>query len=414
MLFFKLIGESFVFAVSSLTTNRVRSLLSLAGITIGIFAIISVLTVVDSLERKIRDSIESLGSNVIYIQKWPWEFGSEYPWWKYMQRPEANLVEFEEIKRRSEKSLAAAFIASTNKPAQYESFSTENANIVMASHEYENIRTFEIASGRYFSPLESTKGYPRAIIGIEIAKALFGKLNPVGKIIKVAGYKLTVTGVFKKEGKDMFENSSDNTILVPINYARNIIDIRSEMLQPMIMVRSKSNVNIAELNDELRIIMRSARKLKPIEEDNFALNQASFISKGFEPFFKGLNIAGFIIGGFSILVGGFGIANIMFVSVKERTKIIGIQKALGAKRFFILLQFLYESIILSLIGGIVGLGLIYLGTMIFNNSMDFGISLSLFNIILGISISVLIGIISGLAPAYSAAKLDPVKAISTN
>lgn len=413
-LLFKLIKESFIFAVSSLTTNRVRSFLSLAGITIGIFAIISVLTVVDSLERKIRDSIESLGSNVIYIQKWPWEFGSDYPWWKYLQRPEANLIEYEEIKRRSENASAVSFIISANKTAQHEGSSADNASIVMASHEYEDIRTFEIANGRYFSPLESSKGYPRAIIGIDIAKTLFDKKNPVGKTIKVGGYKLLVTGVFKKEGKDMFDNSSDNTVLIPINYARNIIDIRSEMLNPMIMVRAKNTVNIDELSEELRIIMRSARRLRPIEEDNFALNRASLISKGFDEVFKVLNIAGFIIGGFSILVGGFGIANIMFVSVKERTRIIGIQKALGAKRFFILLQFLYESIILSLIGGIVGLGLIYAGTLIANKALDFGISLSLYNIVTGVSISVVIGIISGYAPAYAAAKLDPVKAMSTN
>ncbi len=414
MLFLKLIRESLFFAIRSLTTNRVRSFLSLAGITIGIFAIISVLTVVDSLERKIRDSIESLGSNVIYIQKWPWEFGSDYPWWKYMQRPETTLPEFEEIKRRSEKASAVSFMISTNKPVQYEGFSTENASIIMASHEYENIRSFEITNGRYFSPLESMKGSSRAIIGSEIAKTLFGKLNPIGKIIKVSGYKLIVTGVFKKEGTNMLDNSTDNAVLIPVNFARNIIDVRSEMLDPMIMVCTKNGVNIEELIDELQIIMRSVRRLKPIEEDNFSLNRASLISKGFDSVFSVLNIAGFIIGGFSILVGGFGIANIMFVSVKERTKIIGIQKALGAKRYFILLQFLYESIILSLIGGIVGIALIYVGTIIANYLTDFNIALSPSNIITGISISVVIGIISGYAPAYSAAKLDPVKAISSN
>lgn len=414
MLFLKLIKESLFFATGSLATNRVRSLLSLAGITIGIFAIISVLTVVDSLERKIRTSIESLGSNVIYIQKWPWEFGSDYPWWKYMQRPESSLPEYEEVKRRSESASAVAFFLSTNKPVQYESFSADNAGIVMASHEYEEIRSFEISRGRYFSPPESMNGSARAIIGCDIAKTLFGYKNPVGKIIKVGGYKLTVTGVFKKEGKDMFENSTDNVVVIPVNFARNIIDIRNERLEPMIMVKARDGVNIDELTEELRVIMRSVRRLKPVEEDNFSLNRASLISKGFDEVFKVLNLAGFVIGGFSILVGGFGIANIMFVSVKERTRIIGIQKALGAKRYFILLQFLYESIILSLIGGIVGIALIYTGTLAVNYFMDFDISLSPGNVITGISISVIIGIFSGYAPAYAAAKLDPVKAISSN
>ncbi|MBI5219542.1 MAG: ABC transporter permease [Bacteroidia bacterium] len=414
MLFLKLIKESLFSAVSSLTTNRVRTFLSLLGITIGIFAIISVFTVVDSLERKIRESIESLGSNVIYIQKWPWEFSNDYPWWKYINRPLPNLNEYEEIKRRSEKAEASALMISTSRTVQYGGNSADNAVIIAASHEYEDIRTFDIEKGRYFSPIESVKGRPTAIIGVDIAKALFSKQNPTGKIIKLAGFKLMVVGVFKKEGSSMFNNSVDNQVLIPINYARNIIDLRSDFLDPMIMVRAKAGISTLELTDELRGIMRSIRKLKPLEEDDFALNRASMISQGFDQLFKVVDLSGFFIGILSILVGGFGIANIMFVSVKERTKIIGIQKALGAKRFFILNQFLYEAIILSLIGGIVGLLLIFTGTVFIRYYTDLEIALSANNIILGILISGVVGLLSGLIPAYAAAKLDPVKAMGSN
>ncbi|HBX49638.1 MAG TPA: ABC transporter [Bacteroidales bacterium] len=412
MIFLNQIKESLFFAINSLTTNKVRTFLSLLGITIGIFAIISVFTIVDSLERKIRDSIESLGSNVIYIQKWPWEFGSDFPWWKYMNRPVANIDEYEEIKKRSKKASAVSFIVSTSKSVQYESNATENTTILCTSHEYDQIRTFEIERGRYFSPIESIKGSNKAIIGETIAKALFDKLNPIGKNIKIAGNKLTVIGVFKKEGQDLFDNSVDDLVLVPVNYAKKILDLNNEMLNPMIMVRSVQGVDLLELSDEIKGIMRSVRRLKPIEEDDFALNRASLISQGFDQLFKVVHLAGLVIGGFSILVGGFGIANIMFVSVKERTKIIGIQKALGAKKIFILLQFLYESIILSTIGGAVGLFLIFIGTLITNQLTEFTIALSAGNIITGLTISAVIGIVSGYAPAYAAARLDPVKAIS--
>lgn len=414
MLMLKLIRESFLFAVNSLTTNKLRTFLSLLGITIGIFAIISVFTVVDSLEKKIRDSIESLGSSVVYIQKWPWEFGSEYAWWKYMNRPQPGLKDFEILKAKSQKASDFAFVVSARRPVQYEKNTASNASIEGASHEYDNIRNFEISKGRYFSTIESAKGYAKAVIGESISKELFGKLNPVGRTIKVDGFKVMVVGVFKKQGKDMFENSIDNVVLLPINFVRNLVDVKSESLNPMIMAKSAEGVSTFELIEELRGIMRSARRLKPIEDDNFALNRTSMISQAFDQVFGVINIAGLVIGGFSILVGGFGIANIMFVSVKERTKIIGIQKSLGAKRYFILLQFLYESVILSLFGGIIGILLIFLGTVAANNLTEFEISLSTNNIVTGILISICIGVISGYAPAYSAAKMDPVKAIASN
>jgi len=408
-----LLKESLIFAYTSLILNKLRTFLSLLGITIGIFAIISVFTVIDSLESSIRTSLESLGDDVVYIQKWPWEFSNDYPWWKYMKRPVPKLDELAEIQKRTQKTEAAAFMVHATKTVQYLNNSASNTFLIGASHDYDQIWSFEIASGRYFSPIESERGINRAIIGADLASDLFENVDPLGRDIKIMGRKIQIIGVFKKEGKSM-DQSMDKAILLPVNYARTIIDIRDEMVEPFIMVKAKKGISNAEMMDEIKGIMRSIRRLKPLAEDDFALNRASLIIKQFESIFSVINFAGMIIGGFSIIVGAFGIANIMFVSVKERTNIIGIQKALGAKNRFILFEFIYESVILSLIGGIIGLFLIFIAILIANNSIDMDFALTFKNILVGIGISVTIGIVAGIVPAYLGSRLNPVEAINTN
>ena len=414
MLFLTLFKESFLFAVQALVTNKLRSFLSLLGITIGIFAIISVFTMTDSLEKKLRDSVKSLGDNVIYIQKWPWTFGPDYPWWKYMSRPVPNISELDQVQKASQKGEVFAFMVSANGTAKYKNNSVENSNILCVSHQYDQIRSFEISAGRYFSESESAGGRAICIIGNTIADGLFGMEDPVGKEIKIRGSKLTVVGVLKKEGESMLGNNVDTQILVPVNYARNLIDMRNDRFEPVILVKAKPGIPNDELIDELTGIMRGIHELKPVMDDDFAMNQTSMISNQVGDLFNVVGIAGWIIGGFSILVGGFGIANIMFVSVKERTNLIGIQKSLGAKNYFVLLQFLAESVMLSVIGGVIGLALIYAGTFVVEAAMEMEISLTQSNIILGITISALIGVVSGFVPAYNASQLDPVEAIRTN
>lgn len=368
----------------------------------------------DSLEFKLRDSVKSLGDNVIYIQKWPWTFGPDYPWWKYMNRPVPNISELDEVRRVCLKGESFAFMVSARGTAKYRSNSVENSDLQCVSHEYDKIRSFEIVNGRYFSETESSSGRAVCIIGNTIAEGLFESEDPIGKTIKVRDSKLAVIGVLKKEGESMIGSNVDTQVLIPINYARNIVDLRSDRFEPVILVKAKQGVSNDELIDELTGIMRGIRKLKPIAEDDFALNQTSMLSAQVGDLFNVVGIAGWIIGGFSILVGGFGIANIMFVSVKERTNLIGIQKSLGAKNYFILLQFLAEAIMLSIIGGIIGLLLIYGGTFIVESLMEMEVNLTQSNIILGLTISALIGVVSGFVPAYNASQLDPVEAIRTN
>jgi putative ABC transport system permease protein len=409
-----LVKESLLFAWQSLAANKLRSFLSLLGITIGIFAIILVFTIVDSLENNIRGSIKTLGNNVVYVQKWPWLFGPDYPWWKYINRPTPQYYELDELQQRCKSTEALAYRLGARKTVKYKSNSVQNAVISGVSHDFYKIKSFELSAGRYFSQNETDAGYHVALIGAEIAAGLFPNEDPIGKEIKISGQKATVIGLIKKEGESLLGNSFDYQAMIPFNFARYVMDTKSENSDPAIYAKARPNVTNAEMMDELTGLLRGIRRLKPLAEPNFALNETSLISKGFDGLFEVIGLAGWIIGGFSILVGGFGIANIMFVSVRERTNLIGIQKSLGAKNIFILVQFLGESVLLSTIGGFFGLLFTYLMTFLGQSVMHMEISLTGTNIILGFTISVLIGIISGFIPAYDASQLDPVEAIRSN
>ncbi len=413
-MFFLLFKESLLFAWQSLIANKLRSFLSLLGITIGIFAIILVFTIVDGLENNIRGSIQSLGNNVVYVQKWPWDFGSDYPWWKYINRPIPQYYELDELQKRCKTTEAIAYRMGARKTVKYKSNSIQNSVVAGISHDFYKIKNFDLSSGRYFTQSETEAGYHVCLIGDAIAKGLFPNEDPLGKQIKISGYKATVIGTLKKEGESLLGISFDYQIITPFNFARYFMDTKSENADPSIYCKAKPNITNAEMMDDLTGLLRGIRKLKPLAEPNFALNETSLLSKGFDSLFDIIGMAGWIIGGFSILVGGFGIANIMFVSVRERTNLIGIQKSLGAKNLFILIQFLSESVLLSTVGGFFGLLLTYVITYLGKDAIEMDISLTGTNIILGFTISILIGIISGFIPAYSASQLDPVEAIRSN
>ena len=414
MIFLRILGESFQFALHALRVNKLRTILSLLGITIGIFTIISVFTLVDSLERNIRSSISNLGSDVVYVQVWPWgASGGEYAWWKFFQRPEPSYREFQSLEKRLTTTQSICFAFGMGKTVKYESNSIENATLLPATHDFHDIWSYDLADGRYFSPVESKSGVPAAVLGAEVAEGLFGEENPVGKEIKLMGRQVRVIGVFERQGQSLVGQNIDEFIILPMNFVRGIMNVNNQN-GAYIMALAAPGIEVEEMKDELRGVMRSLRKLKPKADDNFALNEISVLTAGMDALFGVISGAGLVIGLFSILVGGFGIANIMFVSVKERTHQIGVQKSLGAKNYFILAQFLSESVVLCIIGGSIGLLLIYLtllGLDIFDVIEGFEIKMTLNNVMMGIFWSAAIGIISGFIPAWMASRLNPVDAL---
>jgi putative ABC transport system permease protein len=412
-MFFRLFKEGFLFAISSIMVNKFRTFLSLFGITIGIVSIISVFTVLDWMEKSVRDTIASMGDNVVYVEKWPWSFNNpNLAWWDMIKWPPIAMDDYNAILNKSTKSESACLTVYQSEPVKYKKNVAPEATVAATTPEFKDIRTFEIDKGRYFSQFEAASGKNVAIIGSEVAKNLFAEADPIGKVITIAGFKTTVIGVIKKEGKGGIADSGmDEITIIPVNFGKTFINFRNRFVESQLMVKAKPGINISELSDETTMILRASRRLQPEAISTFSVNQASMITQGFNSVFAGINLAGWFISGLAIIVGGFGIANIMFVSVRERTNQIGIQKALGAKRPFILMQFLTESVLLSIIGGVVGLILVFIGTLFINYLYDLNMYLTSGNIIMAIVISGVIGIIAGYAPAWSAAKMDPVEAI---
>ncbi len=413
-LIIKLILESFRFAWNALTSNLLRTFLSLLGVTIGIFAIISVFTLVDSLETSIKSSLSFLGTNNITVDKFPYEFGNgQYPWWKYVQRPNPTYNEYQFL--TSSLTNASDLTISANRggvTAKYKSSSSTGVNLMGVVYEHKNVFEIPIVNGRYFTPDEASSGRNVAVIGHRIKDDLFQDLEPLGRQIKIKGLNFYIIGVMEEEGESFIGTPShDDQIYLPFKSFSKLYRVaRRYGIQPTITLKGfEEDIGLVELESELRGLMRIKRGLKPKEGDSFALNRPEAISNFIGSTFDIIGIAGWVIGGFSILVGGFGIANIMFVSVRERTSIIGIQKSLGAKNYFILFQFLFEAIFLSVLGGAFGILLVYLLSFISLGSLDLVLTIS--NIFLGIGVSASVGVISGIVPAAMASRLDPVIAI---
>ncbi|MEQ8582122.1 MAG: ABC transporter permease [Marinoscillum sp.] len=414
MLIIRLILESFRFAWNALRMNILRTTLSLLGVTIGIFAIIAVFTLVDSLERSIKDSLNFLGTNNINVEKWPYGFGGgPYPWWKYMQRPYPTYDEYKFLKDNVKNAQGLSiFTVRGGVTAKYESSSSVDLDLLGVVHGHKDVYEIPIEKGRYFTPQEAEAGRNVVIIGYRSATELFPDQNPVGKSIKIKGLKYHVIGVIKEEGDGFLgAPSNDENVYMPYkSFLKIYYSGQRSGVESHITVKGlDKDIGLVELEAELRGLMRKKRSLKPKEEDTFALNRPEAIANFIGSTFDVIGLAGWVIGGFSILVGGFGIANIMFVSVRERTHIIGIQKSLGAKNYFILFQFLFESVFLSVIGGGIGILLVWLLSFVSLGSLELVLSLS--NIVLGLGVSAIIGMASGIIPAAMAARLDPVIAI---
>jgi len=415
-IFLKLLVESIRFAWQVLTTNVLRTMLSLLGVTIGIFMIISVFTFVDSLERNIRDSLDFLGSNVITVDKFPFDPQPDYPWWKYFRRQNNRYSEFEFLSENLQNAAAVTIVASRSTTVKMKNSSLSGIDIYGITFDYKDVYDVPIETGRYFTTQEIESGRNVALIGDEVAKSLFKNEDPIGKEVKVRGYKVRIIGVLEREGESLFGTpSNDDRVYLPYKMFTKMYYIgRRFGLNPQIAVKGlESDVGLVELQNEMEGTIRRMRGLRPKTVSDFSLNRPEAIVGLLDGIFDFLTRAGIVIGGFSILVGGFGIMNIMFVSVQERTKIIGIQKSLGAKNYFVLFQFLFESIFLCLLGGGLGVGLVFLLTLIIPTGA-LELSLSFKNILIGVGSSTAIGVASGIIPSAKAARMDPVEAMRSS
>lgn len=414
MLFFQLTWESFRFAITALKANITRTILSLLGVTIGIFAIIAVFTLVDSLENNIKSSFSFLGTNVMRVDRFPFASGpQDYPWWKYFRRPPGTLSEYKFLEERLKSAEAVTISASASTTVQAGSNAYQGMQLSGVEYTYPDVYDLPLEEGRFFLESEINSSRNLAIVGRKIANTLYPNLPILGKEIKIKGIKFTVIGVFEEEGEGLFDApSKDEACVIPYGAFSKMFYTGKNGIEPTIAAKGREeDIGLVALENELTGLVRAKRGLKPTEEDNFALNKTEFIQNAIGSIFDVISIAGWVIGGFSILVGGFGIANIMFVSVRERTNIIGIQKSLGAKNYFILFQFLFESVFLSLIGGATGILIVFGLSFIQLGSLE--LILSFKNIVLGLGVSSIIGVVSGIVPATLAARMDPVEAIRT-
>jgi len=411
LLYLRLLRESFGFAVNALRNNKLRTLLSLLGVTIGIFSIIAVLAAVDSLDRKIKKDLSSLDKNTMYLTRV--SFGpSNLPRWKTEQFPDVTYDEFQALKRSviSAENLCFQLFAG-RQSIKFENETVNDVNVVPVTYEFTDIQTLEFETGRFFNEPESNSGAAVVVLGFEVAKSLFGSSDPIGKDVRIYGQRFTVIGVTQKQGAGMFGESNDISAFFPSNFLRRMYGDNNKTMLPVVIVKPGDNID--ETKAEIAQKLRMIRGIKADQEDNFFINVLSGLTDMIDGIVGQMNMFGWIISGFSLLVGGFGIANIMFVSVKERTNLIGIQKSLGAKNRFILFQFLFEAVILSVIGGLIGLFLVWIITVILTNLLEFDFILGMGNVILGTTLAAAIGLVSGILPAISASRLDPVEAIRT-
>lgn len=413
LLYLRLLSESFTFAMNALRNNKLRTMLSLLGVTIGIFSIIAVLAAVDSLDKKIKADLNTLDKNTMYLKRQP--FGpSEIPRWKRDQFPDVNYEEFQYLKSNVNdiENMCYQYFMFSNESVKHGGKTVSTINVVPVTYEFSDIQRMEINNGRFFNEAESNAASAVVVLGHNVAEGLFDNVDPIGKSVRIYGQNVKVIGVTKKKGQSIgLGDSDDDSVFIPVNFVRRLYGDNSKNFLPVILIKPNEGVDIDAVKGEISQKLRNLRGIKEGEIDNFFLDVLSGFTDLIDGFIGTLKTGGWIISGFSLLVGGFGIANIMFVSVKERTSLIGIQKSLGAKNRFILFQFLFEAVILCVIGGIIGLFMVWIIAQILTKVLDFEFVLSASNMILGTSLAAIIGLIAGILPAISASKLDPVEAI---
>ncbi|MBX2931193.1 MAG: ABC transporter permease [Chitinophagaceae bacterium] len=407
----KILWNSFRMAMLELKVHKLRTLLSLFGIAIGIFCIIGVLATISSLEHYIKSNIEKLGRNTIYIQKIPWGPHDENtPWWKYQKRPELTSFEGKELKKRSKLVSNVAYSMFYTSNVSYGNVEVNNIQWAGVTEDFDKILSVEVEYGRYLSSAEFERGTNSVVIGYTVATDLFGSAEyAVGKLISIGKKKGIIVGTLKEQGSSIDGWQFDDKIIVPHLFCKQVAD--EKYAGGFIIAKANESYAVEDVKDELTSILRTIRKVSPTEENNFALNDISATADPLKAFFSQVTIGGWAIAGLSLIVGAFGVANIMFVTVRERTSQIGLKKALGAKSRTILTEFLLESAFLCVVGGLIGLLMVWLLTLFISSVLPFPIFIAPNIILLAFNICVVLGVLSGIIPASIAAKMNPVVAI---
>lgn len=410
-----IISTSVTQALGELRSNRLRTTLSLLGIAIGIFCIVAVKAVLNSMEEKIRENMSSLGSDVLYISRRPWmPEGGEYKWWEYLKRRPLSLTELRAIQHQVPAAeVATICYAKPSAALKAGDESLDGVTVYAVMPGFEKLQNVEIDQGRYLGTAALETGSNDVVIGHSVYESLFGGRSALGKSLKLDGRSFNIVGRLRKEGQNMAGFDFDNSVIISYATASAMYDVSAQDWNndPNILVKAKKDVSVNELEDEVTGVLRALRKVRPGAPANFSVNRLSEVSERLTQVFGVVNVIGGVIGLFSLLVGAFGIANIMFVTVRERTKVIGLKKAIGARRSVILTEFLVEAITLCIIGGAVGILLVYLLSLGLSRAADFPVRLSIENIAFGVGISALVGTVAGLVPAIVASRLNPVVAI---
>jgi putative ABC transport system permease protein len=407
-----IIWTSFKMAMQEFRSNKLRTFLSLLGITFGIFCIISVLSTISSMQLAVNKDLKALGTKTIYIDKWQYTAGPDYPWWKYVKRPSPKFEELRLLKMKVPDAAHISFEMETQDKVEYGDNSLTGVSYYGNTEDFDKIQQVTIGAGRYFQQVDFDQGSAFVVLGYRIAERLFSRPEKaLGQMVKLKGDKQAIViGVIEKQGQSLIGGwDYDNSILLTYAFMKQMI--REENANPKMLVQASASMSMEALSDELKGAMRSIRKLSPTQEDNFALNNIDNLSKFFDPIFRGMNIGGWAIAALSLVVGMFGVANIMFVTVRERTSQIGLKKAIGAKRGVILTEFLLESAFLCVIGGLIGMVAVFVLTLIISTMLSFQVIIPLNIILLAVSICLVTGVAAGIIPAFVAARLDPVVAI---
>jgi putative ABC transport system permease protein len=401
------IWEGIKIALSSIRANKMRAFLTTFGIIIGILSVTTMATIIDGVDRGFASSLNMLGKDVLYVQKWPWSFGPNYKWWLYMNRKPMKIEYVNEIKNSSR--LATGVAASTRMmtPVSFKGKQIQNAKFLAVTPSYIQVASVDIEEGRFFTEEENYTGSRVCVIGVDIAENVFPSEQPLGKRIRIKGQDWEVIGILKKQGKFLGLDSFDDQVMVPMNTFTHYLGLTGRDLS--IIVKFDNKQDVAEGAYELEGIMRRIRKLDAKDDNDFAINKLELFQQQYQTMTGAIYGIGIFLTALSLFVGGIGVMNIMFVSVKERTKEIGIRKAIGARSWEILLQFLVEAVIICLIGGIIGVGLSVLASKAINEFfvayMDWG------TVAIAFTICTLTGLTFGFLPAYKASKSDPISSL---